>query len=298
MNFPHLMPAALTFFDRELGIDTSLTIQHARNLLEDGADAILFFGTTGEANSLSLNERIQFIDDTSKSGIAKESVFWGTGCSNFKDTIHLTESGIKRGFKNFLLLPPFYYKNVSSKGIINYFEVVFKNLPEDVNLFLYHFPAMSAVEINEELLEYLTERFPNKIKGIKDSSGDWQRIFRLAGDFNQLKIYAGNEKAFLRCFNRGCAGIISASFNVQIKLARQTFQAFENRSEEMFELEKQLIDNRMLLERFPAIAAMKYLLSVKYNKAHAANVRPPLVQLTESEIVEANKLAEELSVYY
>ncbi len=288
MQNKKIIPAVITPFTDKFTIDFKSFEFHIREMFESGATDVIVFGTTGEGNSLAVAERFEAIDKLSGFQIDKDKIIIGTGCANILDTLTLSTGAIKKGFKNLLILPPFYYKNISGEGIISYFELLLGQL-EEANVYLYHFPQMSGVAIDQNIIDELKKHHSN-LKGMKDSTGDWESTFRFANDNKEMEIFAGNEKAFLRSLNRGCKGVVSATFNFQIDLAAKTLNAFMQKSDEMFELEKKLIENRKSLEALPIIPTMKYMLAKKYSIPTLEYVRPPLMELTD----EQKSLADEI----
>lgn len=289
-----IIPAVPTFFDSKLKVNREALFMQIDTMFKEGAEACLILGTTGEANSLSFEERTEIIKNLASQNFDKEKIFIGTGCTNYEDTIKLTNTAIEEGFENVLILPPFYYKGISEKGLIDYFKQVLPELSDSSKVYFYHIPAMTGVEFTPDVIEALTTAFPGRIAGIKDSSGVLENTLKLANQFPQLKIYTGNEKGFLRCMNKGLAGIISATFNIQIDLAKWTLNAYEQKRDSMFHLEKQLISYRELIEKLPLISAVKYMLSLKYDDISLSNLRPPLVPLNEEERKTAVKIFERL----
>src|SRR5947207_11298527 len=108
---------ALTPFAADLAIDRARFLAHCAWLLEQGANGLAVFGTTSEANSLSINERIQLLDHLVDHGIPANVLMPGTGCCALPDTVALTRHAVDRGAFGVLLLPPFYYKNISDDGV-------------------------------------------------------------------------------------------------------------------------------------------------------------------------------------
>ncbi len=276
---PRIIPAAITPFDNKLNIDFDLYLHHLQTLFEEGAEGVLIFGTTGEANSIALQERMELFKFLSSAPIEKEKIFVGTGCSNYVDTINLSNYAVDSGFNNLLVLPPFYFKNITDAGLINYFDLVLRNLRKSAKVYLYHFPVMSAIEFSQNVISALREKYPENVMGMKDSTGNWENTFSIVNNNKNFEVYVGNEKAFLRCLNKGCAGIISATFNLQIGLAKKILDAFELRTDEMFELEAKMVRNRKKIEGLPIIPVVKYFLAKKYKNDAFANIRPPLVAL-------------------
>ena len=95
----------------------------------------------------------------------------GTGLNSIKDTVFYTKAVAKMNVRGVLVLPPFYYKNVTNDGLINYYTRVVEDVGEaKLHYLLYHFPQMSCVGIDLHVIEKLLYKFPDNIIGIKDST--------------------------------------------------------------------------------------------------------------------------------
>src|SRR6185295_19780960 len=98
-------------------VDTERFVAHCRWLLHEGANGLAVFGTTSEANSLSLRERMESLDRLIESGVSPKLLMPGTGCCALPDTVALTRHAVEQGCFGVLMLPPFYYKGVSDDGV-------------------------------------------------------------------------------------------------------------------------------------------------------------------------------------
>src|SRR5690606_21640389 len=94
---PKLYVPAITPFKADLSIDTDRFIANSQALLADGADGLAPFGTTSEANSMSVGERIDLLDALIDSGVAADRLIPGTGCAALPDSIELTRHAVSRG---------------------------------------------------------------------------------------------------------------------------------------------------------------------------------------------------------
>src|SRR5512140_1466874 len=103
-----VLAPALTPFGADLAPDPRRFVAHCRWLLDQGCAGLAPFGTTSEANSLSVDEREALL----AAGVPAERLMPGTGCSALPDSVRLTAHAVRRGCAAVLMLPPFYYKNV------------------------------------------------------------------------------------------------------------------------------------------------------------------------------------------
>ena len=118
----------LTPFPRELSPDPQRLARHCRWLLAHGCAALAPFGTTSEANSLSVEERESLLDALLEEGIPPDRLMPGTGCCALPDTVRLTAQAVRRGCAGVLMLPPFYYKAVSDDGLFRAFAEVIERV--------------------------------------------------------------------------------------------------------------------------------------------------------------------------
>ena len=129
------VPAA-TPFRANLAIDYDRYLAHCQKLLADGAHGLAVLGTTSEANSLDLGERETVLERLIKAGIPPLQLLPGTGTSSIGDTVRLTRHAVALGVRGVLLLPPFYYKDVSDAGLYAFIAEVIKRVG-DTRLAIY-----------------------------------------------------------------------------------------------------------------------------------------------------------------
>ena len=162
----------------------------------------------------------------------------GTGTCALPETVRLTKHAVARGCAGVLMLPPFYYKNVKDEGLFNSFSKIIEQTQSNaLELYLYHFPAMSQAPISSDLIAKLCEAFPKIIAGVKDSSGDLDHNLELASQFPELSILPGNETHLLAGLEQGCAGVISATANANSQGIRNVFDSWLNGNAEAINLQ-------------------------------------------------------------
>jgi 4-hydroxy-tetrahydrodipicolinate synthase len=237
------------------------------------------FGTTSEANSMSVGEKIELLDRLVDAGIAADRMMPGTGCCALNDTIELTQRAVDSGCAGCLMLPPFYYKNVSDDGLFaSYAEVIERVGDEKLRIYLYHIPPIAQVGLSIDLIERLVTTYPNTVVGIKDSSGDWENTRAiLECGWDDFRVFAGSENFLLRNMQQGGAGCISATANVNPAAIDRLFATWQ--SGEAADLQQELDAVRNVVETYPMIPAVKAIVAVCSNDADWTVVRPPLVAL-------------------
>lgn len=200
--------AALTPLTADLAPDSAMLTTHARWLLDNGCHGVAVLGTTGEANSLSLAQRLVIID-TITAEIPADRLLIGTGTCALEDTVALTRAALARGCGNVLMLPTFYYKNQSDDAVYAGFaEVIDRVGDPDLRLYLYHFPQMSGTPIAAAVVARLIEAYPGIVVGLKDSSGDWDYTAALLRDFPGFAAFSGSERFLLDNLQLGGPGCI------------------------------------------------------------------------------------------
>ncbi len=276
-----VLAAVLTPFDERLAPDHGLLVRHCRWLLEHGCDGLAVLGTTGEANSLSLDERLTLLDALAEAGIPGHRLLAGTGCCAIPDTVRLTAEAIAIGAVGVLMLPPFYYKQVSDDGLFAaYAEVIERVGDARLRIYLYNFPQMAGVRLRIALIERLVQRYPGTIAGIKDSSGELDGMLEYVRSFPGLCVLSGSDEFLLPLLDGGGAGCITAVCNVASPLAaevvaswRQGDRAGGTRSHE------RLNAVRRVLSAYPLSAALKEVMTRHTGDSRWRNIRPPLQRL-------------------
>src|SRR5712691_8117747 len=179
-----VLAPVLTPFRPDLSPDPARFTRHCRWLLSQGCAGLAVFGTTSEANSLSVEEREALLDELLGAGIDPAKLMPGTGCCALTDTVRLTRSAVRAGCTAVLVLPPFYYKGVSDEGIFRSFAAMIERVGDPrLRVYLYHIPQVAQVGFSVKLVERLLAAYPGTIAGMKDSSGDWTNTKAMLDSF-------------------------------------------------------------------------------------------------------------------
>ena len=272
----------LTPFNDDLSIATDLFVEHGQRLLHEGCAGLVPFGTTGEALSVGIDERIAAVRALVDSGIDPGCLIPGSGVSNLADTARLSRACLDMGCAAVMVLPPFYYKNVSDDGLFRYFAELIARIGSDARIYLYHIPPIAVVGVSVELAARLRAAFPGQIVGIKDSSGDWDNTRALL-DIDGLVVFPGSELPLIAALERGAPGCISATANTNAAAIAAVIRAHSDAApERAAALHAEVVRYRtLLLEQHEPIAAQKRLLALRSGDARWANVRPPLIPMAE-----------------
>ena len=270
--------ATLSLLNDDLGLDINKTISHAEKIIDNGCHGVVFFGSTGQSQLISLTDKINLINNLSSSSY-KDKFIIGTGLNSLGDTISLMKISKSIGFNKFLIMPPAYYK-YHDEEVFNFYSNIIK-IVVDCNIILYNFEKLSGYKFSEDLVYKLVENFPNQIVGVKDSS------FNL---FEKLKIenfslLPGSETKLLKGLQLGCTGIITATTNATASLAREVYDNFQKKKE--FNSDKKLCDVRLVFEKFNLVSGLHTFFGKK-NKIYK-NMLPPLRILSNIEEYELFK---------
>ncbi|WP_341862596.1 dihydrodipicolinate synthase family protein [Gymnodinialimonas sp. 57CJ19] len=272
-----LFVPAITPFAADLSINTVRFVANAKALLANGAHGLAPFGTTSEANSLSVAERMAALEALIDAGIDPAQLIPGTGCCNAADTIALSAHATKLGCRGVLMLPPFYYKGVSDAGVFAAYAQVIDAVGADLRVYLYHIPQMTGVPITLPLIEMLLEAYPDVIAGLKDSSGSWENTASVIKAFPQIDTYSASESRIPDNVAAGGAGCISASSNVNPKGIRALIDGLDGPDHAA--LHDQVSAVRTIFENVPLIPAIKAAVAAQLDDAEFARVRPPFMAL-------------------
>jgi 4-hydroxy-tetrahydrodipicolinate synthase len=269
--------AVLTPFKKDLTIDTKLFISHCEFLLKNNI-SLAPLGTTGEANSVSISEKIDLIKTIANSDLPKGKIIIGTGNTSFVDAALLTKAAVENKIYSVLLLPPFYYKNVSDEGVYQYYKEIINTVKStNLRIFLYNIPQVSGVTISIDLVNRLKKEFSDIITGIKDSSGNFENTKKYK-EIKNFIIYPGSEKFLYDGLHIGCSGCISATTNVNIDAAK-LINSFDKSEGET--INKKIKAVRDVFEKYPVIPALKATKIIE--DSNWSNIRPPLVALTDQQ---------------
>jgi 4-hydroxy-tetrahydrodipicolinate synthase len=280
-----VLAAVLTPMDDGLAPDHPAFSAHCHRLLAAGCHGLSVFGTTGEANSLSVGERLAALEALLEGGVPANVLLPGTGSCALTDTVRLSRAALEAGTAGVLVLPPFYYKGVGDDGLFRFFaEVIERTGDERLRVYLYHIPQMTGVELGLSLISRLIEAYPGTIAGTKDSSGDRERIETLCREFPGFSVLAGTETLLLETLRNGGKGCISATVNVTSRLARQVYDAHASgRHDEAQAMQERLSALRASIETYPMIPALKALMAELARDEEWRNLRPPLSGLDEEQ---------------
>ena len=258
--------------------DLKRAVKLARHLLENGCDGLNVLGTTGEATSFSLDERRSVMSAYKKEGLPLDRLMVGTGAAAMSDAVALTRHAAELGFAGALVLPPFYYKDVSDDGLVAYIDTLVKATSTRlIPIYLYHFPAMSGVPWHVALIRRLLDSYAFRMAGLKDSSGDMAYARSAAAISKDFAVFPSNEATLLEARGRAFAGCISATANCNADLCAR---AWYNGNEAAL---KAAVAIRKLFDGKALVSGVKALLAHIHGDLALARVKPPLVPFSAAD---------------
>ncbi len=281
-QFSGVLVPVLTPFKTDLTPDTGKFVQYCRWLLDQGVDGIAVFGTTSEANSTSVEERIELLDALVESGFPGDRLMPGTGACALPDAVRLTSQAVKHGCRGVLMLPPFYYKGVSDDGLFASFSEVIQRVGDArLAVYLYHIPPIANVPISLTLIERLIKEYPDTVVGLKDSSGDWSNTEAVLNAFPGFGTFAGSETFLLATLRGGGAGCITATGNINPAAIKEVANNWQTPQAD--ELQAGITLVRKTIQAYPLIPACKRIVAHFHNDPSWVKVRPPLVELGDEQ---------------
>lgn len=267
-------------------IATGLFLAQCIALYAEGCHGLAPMGTTGEANSFGLSERMALLDAMAEGGIDPATLIPGTGALSVADTVALSAHAVKTGAKGVLVLPPFYYKEPRDEGLYRFYSRVIEGVGDDrLRLVLYHIPQISMVPIGHDLIERLMSAFPGIVAGIKDSSGDLENMAGMCRRFPDLAVFSGADPLMLPVLRAGGAGCITAAANLCAGALRRVWDGWRDpaAASAVEASQEEIRATRALSTRYAQIPLTKAMIGHRRGDMTWNNVRPPLVEVTKAE---------------
>ena len=272
--------ASMSVLDENLTLDSNKTIIHAENLIDQGCHGVVIFGSTGQAQLISISEKISLLNNLSTNKY-KDKYIIGTGLNSLGETINLMKIATSLGFDKFLIMPPAYY-NYEDNEVIAFYSKIIDKIPES-KIILYNFEKLCGYKFSISCVEKLAKKFPKQIVGVKDSTYNLYENLKI----KNFSILPGSELKLLKGLEIGCTGIITATCNVTAGLSRKVYDDFLNNKVQT--VNEKLCNVRKIFEQFNLISALHTFLSK--NDDSYNNLLPPLSLLNEND---RKKLFEDL----
>ncbi len=272
-----VIAAVPTPLDSAFQPDLEAFTEHCRWALENGCDALNVLGSTGEANSLTVAARKKVMKSACDA-LSGARMMVGAGAPDLETTVDLTRFAYECGFAAALVLPPWYYKPLTDDGLFAWFaRLVEETSATPIAIYLYNYPQLTGIRFSEDLARRLSAAFPDRIAGMKDSSGDLEYAAAMAR-IEDFDVFPSNEVALANCDRDGYAGCISATVNID-PAGSAALLADQGNSD----LLNSVRHVRTTVSSFPLVPAVKYLVARRLGKPSAATPMPPFLPLTDDQ---------------
>ena len=279
-----IFAASMSVFNDDLSLNIEKTVIHAEKIINQGCHGVAIFGSTGQAQLISVGEKISLLNQLSESKF-KDKYLIGTGLNSLTETINLMKVASSLNFNDFLIMPPAYYK-YGDKEVIEFYSRVVEAAP-DSRIILYNFEKLCGYKFSIECVEELVTKFPKQIVGVKDSSYNLYEHLKI----DNFSVLPGAESKLLKGLELGCEGIITATCNVTAALARRVYDDFIEKKEQT--ANEMLCNVRNTFEKFNLISGLHSFMSDE--DEIYKNVLPPVSLLSDKNkkqlIEDLNKLS-------
>ncbi|NGP43983.1 4-hydroxy-tetrahydrodipicolinate synthase [Bacillaceae bacterium SIJ1] len=278
MYFGQLITAMVTPFTADDEVDIPGIHRLVNHLIENGSDAIVACGTTGESPVLSEDEKQVVLSETVLAAAGRIPVIAGTGSNNTAQSIQMTKKAAALGVQGIMLVAP-YYNKPSQEGLYQHFRAIAEatSLP----VMLYNVPGRTASNLSAETLIRLAQ-LPN-IVALKEASDEFAKIAEMVEKTpHDFHIYTGEDHLTLPAVAVGCSGAVSVASHLFGPEMKQMLHAFFGGQPALAgQIHRDLVPRMNALFSSPNPVPLK---AAMYRKGlPAGNVRLPLVPLNEVE---------------
>ena len=264
--------ASMSLFNKDLSLNIEKTVNHAEKIIDQGCHGVAIFGSTGQAQLISVGEKISLLNELSQSRY-KDKYLIGTGLNSLTETINLMKVAKSLNFDDFLIMPPAYYK-YGDKEVIEFYSRVVDAVPSS-KIILYNFEKLCGYKFSIKCVEQLVKNFPEQIVGVKDSSYNLYENLKI----DNFSVLPGSELKLLKGLELGCTGIITATCNVTAGLARNVYEEFIQKKQQT--TNEMLCNVRSVFDQFNLISGLHSFMSDK--DEIYKNVLPPINLLSEED---------------
>ncbi|QWE24275.1 dihydrodipicolinate synthase family protein [Polynucleobacter sp. AP-Elch-400A-B2] len=279
-TLPAVLSPVLTPFKADGSPDTQKLLKQCQWLEANGVGQAIF-GTNSEANSISAPQKMDTLSALVQGGLNPAHMMPGTGATSIDATVTMTRHAVQHKCAGVLMLPPFYYKDVTDDGLFAFYsEVIQKVGDAGLQIYIYNIPPVTKINLSLSLLERLAKAYPKTIVGMKDSSGDWaytESVIKLLAP-SGFRVYAGSEVFLMRTLHAGGVGCISATANVNPKAIAQLAAHWQESDADQHQTALDQV--RSIFAQYQMIAGMKTAVAHYSKDSEWLRVRPPLMQLS------------------
>ena len=210
-RFGRMIPAMVTPFDENLDLDLKQARALARRLVENGADALIINGTTGESPTVFYPQKMKLFEAVVSEIDGEVPVIANVGDNCTADTVDFARDVQKLGVDGFMLVVP-YYNKPPQEGLYQHFKTIAGSI--DLPCILYNIPGRCVINMTAETTLRLANEVDN-IVAIKEASGNLEQVAAiLAGAPEGFEVYSGDDALTYDLMKLGGAGVISTIGNV------------------------------------------------------------------------------------
>lgn len=285
MNFGQVITAMVTPFDGNGEIDFPAVKNLVNYLLENGTDALIVSGTTGESPTLSTEEKLELFKFVVETVASRVPVIAGTGSNNTRESISLTKQAEEIGVDGLLLVTP-YYNKPSQEGLYQHFKAIAESTT--LPIMLYNVPSRTAVNLTADTVVRLAQ-IPN-IVAIKDAGGNLDAMSDIISRVpDTFTLYSGDDALTLPVLAIGGAGVVSVASHMIGNEMQEMITLFKTgRVVEAGALHRKLLPLMKGLFTAPNPTPVKAALNLK--GIPVGGVRLPLVPLSAEEEIALKQL--------
>ena len=257
--------------------------------IENGTDAIIVCGTTGEASTLTHEEHLDVIRYCVEVVNHRIPVIAGTGSNCTETAIYLSTEAEKYGVDGLLLVSP-YYNKATQNGLYAHFKAVADSVK--IPVILYNVPGRTGCNILPETIVRLCREVKN-IVGVKEASGNINQIGRLAAlAKGEVDIYSGNDDQIVPIMSLGGKGVISVLSNVAPRQTHEICAKYlEGSVQESCRMQLEAMDLCGVL--FCEVNPIPVKKAVSLLGFEAGPLRMPLTEMEEANVAKLKKAMEE-----
>ena len=260
--------------------------------IENGTDAIIVCGTTGEASTLSHEEHLDVIKYCTEKVAGRVPVIAGTGSNSTETAVYLSTEAEKYGVDGLLLVSP-YYNKATQNGLYTHFKTVADAVK--LPIILYNVPSRTGCNILPDTIVRLATEVEN-IVGVKEASGNISQIAKLAAKADgKVDIYSGNDDQIVPILSLGGIGVISVLSNVA---PRQTHDICEKyfTGDVKGSLELQLKAMELCDALFCEVNPIPVKKALNLMGMEAGGLRLPLTEMEEANVKKLEKAMKDFGI--
>lgn len=223
VNFGRVLTALITPFTEDGEVNYAIAEKLASHLVNNGSDALVVCGTTGESPTLSWDEEYQLFQVVQRAVAGKAKVIAGTGSNSTQEAIEATQKAAKMGLDGSLQVVP-YYNKPPQEGLYQHFKAIAEANP-GFPLMLYNVPGRTGQNLLPDTVARLAE-IPN-IVAVKEASGNLDQVSQIRRSTpSHFVIYSGDDYLTLPLLAVGGYGVVSVASHLVGSQLQQMIQAF------------------------------------------------------------------------